>query len=266
MNLGSNKRQKKLARNQKNKKAEKFEKLMGWLPSIVISFITTLTYLCRIFWFRGMADYYNMDSIYIQGNYPNTITDVLLSIAGCIIVYGGFYKIYEWFVSKKGIGIKLLKIIEAILGLAMINFILVLCFYDKSMNIYAKILLSIFASIIEYIIYMPFVIISYNDIHKRNRKKISWSSYIIIFVIWLVSLCWLSHNLAYEQMSKLKQYEVIQTEIENKVIVAKYQDMFYTYNCEIKDRELIIYPDESEMLDMRNNKVKKIDFDKVTVK
>ena len=255
---------KKIIRNPINKKIERFEKVMGWLPPIVISIITTLTYLFRIFWVKGISDYYKIDSMYLYGNYHNIITDVIVTFAFVIVSYVVMYNLYAWFLSKKGTIPKLKKIIIAIVGLSILNWFCIV--NNNEWNYWPKIIISVIASVVEYLIYMPVVIISYNDINKKSRKKISTSAYIILFVIWILLIGYSGYSFSYSQVSRIRKYELIENQNGIQVIVAKYEDMFYTNKCEISNGDLIIYTDEIKMIDMKQSEVKRKEFEKIIIK
>ena len=254
---------------EKENKVEKINGIMGWLITLLVAFITALTYPITYFWFKGIADYYKIDLLYVYGNYGFAIGNILITIAVVILSLIISYLICKWIGETKEIWSKIGKGFIIFFTIIFINEILILSPYYKAISleiVLASFAVAFFATCIECLVIIPNGVFLYKQMHKEENKKSALSfKYLIVFIIWLVVVCVASYSFSQGQIQKLKEYEIIKIDQVNKVIVAKYQDMFCTYNCEISNDELIIYTDKSKMIDMRDIEVEKIKFNKVTI-
>lgn len=254
----------------KEQKSNKINGVMGWLSAVIIAFITALIYPVKYFWVKGIADYYKMDTIYLYGNYSNIIDDVLVTLASISIGLMIFYILAEWIMKKS-------ENIYEIIGrwtivvfiLALINYVFLCVLFYKiicSEILLANLIFCIILTISECIFFIPCSLVLYRESHKTEVSKEKVGTKICFCIIALISCTFiLAYNMSSKQIAYNKEYEIIQSEEPQKVIISKYQDMFYTYDCTINNSELTIHTNKSELIDMRDVKFSSQKFDKIII-
>lgn len=111
---------------KKGNKVEKINGIMGYLITLLVAFITALTYPITYFWFKGIADYYKIDLLYVYGNYGFAIGNVLITIAVVILALMISYLICKCIAETKEIWSKIGKGCVIFLGIVFVNGIIIL--------------------------------------------------------------------------------------------------------------------------------------------
>jgi len=252
-------------------KMKRINGVMGWFSAVIIAFITALTYPIRYFWFKGIADYYKMDSIYLYGNYNKIISDALGTIAIIFFIFMAFDKLYKWVNKKQSSIYEIIgrwSVIFFILSVA--NAILLFFIYLKMFSlklIFSCLIVGMIITFMNFLIFVPATYVLEIELEKTNNsKKILNINFLIGVLVWICFLFISVYQISSKQISYNKEYEIIQSEDIDKVVISKYQDMFYTYKCIINNNELTIHTSEGELIDMREVKFNRRMFEKVIIK
>lgn len=234
-------------------KIKKFNKLSKIIDiSIVVFFATSVFTLCSYLYEQGENLYFRIDSRFLSVNLENNRMIVLAYLFMTIFLFVSSYWIYKKNLDEKS---KIKKVFCVALGMFSNALLLDILFNNKSIEhfIVGFIMYLLFAYFgIKIIGEKLYKIIYENSIEdKKNANKIIvfFIGVPIVFFILGLGDAWSQRN-----------FDYITIDNQQYVVVDIYNDLYYTYPCEIDGGKMIADSSIRRMFAMNEVITKKGNF------